>query len=550
MKLYWEKFKAGKKYYLVLMMIILVGISLRTYNFGNWVRFNDDQARDAVLIRDILSGAKPLPLMGPKAAGTMFKLGPMFYYFQYTAARIFGNSPDKLAFPDLFFSILTIPLLFLLLRKYFSREASLFVTAIYSVSYFAVQYSRFAWNPNSMPFFSLLFLYSLLELARDDQKKKVLWSVMAGVALGVGIQLHTLFIFIVPLVFVIFFITVLRKKAAAWKMAALVILTALFLNLPQIYSEIQSHGKNTHEFFSGISSKSGGVSSPIKYLLVNGVCQIRANAMIISSFGSSGGSPDECHLAGLRAQMAEQKKNVGMAGSAAVALGFVLSVIFLAGGYLLLLLYLRGKKDSSKKDFLKIMLIYSVVSFLVFIPLAIQITPRFFLVLEFIPFIFLGLWIKFILERFEKNGMKYVLIGAILLVILNLYSTQQSFASYRGLSPERVSSPESVTLEEMRSMGGYIIANSDSSPTVYVDDHSGALFGIDKGVSYFTEPAGINTKQFTKNIKMDPMIPYFSIDLVKIPREKQKSYRNQLESYDIVDSATFGRFTIYKLGPE
>lgn len=549
MKSYLEKLKTDKKYYLALLLIILVGISLRTYNFDSWARFNDDQARDAVLIRDVLSGTKPMPLLGPKAAGTMFKLGPMFYYFQYTAARIFGNSPDKLAFPDLFFSILTIPMLFVFLKKYFSLKESLIVTAIFSISYFAVQYSRFAWNPNSMPFFSLLFLYSILELARDGQKKKFSWSIIAGIALGIGIQLHTLFIFIVPPVFVIFFIMVLRKKSESWKMASFIILAAIFLNLPQIYSEFQSHGKNTHEFFSGISSKSSGVSSHVKYLLINGVCQIRANAMILSSFGSSGGSPDECHLAGLRLQMAEQKENLGIAGSVAVAFGFVLSVLFLAGGYLLLLLHLKNDENPSKKEFLKLMLIYAVISFLVFIPLATQITPRFFLVLEFIPFVLLGLWIKYILERFKKNGMKYVLIAAISLAILNLYSTQQSFASYRGSDPDRVSSPESVTLEEIRSMADYIIANTGSSPIVYVDDHSGASFGVIKGLSYFTDPVHIKAKRFAKKTKLDTMIPYFSIDLSKISQEKEKSYRNQLKDYDIVDSKTYGRFTIYKFGP-
>ena len=122
----------------ILLGIILIGIFLRTYNFHDWLRFNADQSRDAEVVSNSLEGKSSLPLLGPKAGGTEFRLGPIFYYFQTASAAFFGNQPDKMAYPDLFFSILSIPLLFLFLRKLFSERIALSSTAIYSLSFFAM----------------------------------------------------------------------------------------------------------------------------------------------------------------------------------------------------------------------------------------------------------------------------------------------------------------------------------------------------------------------------------------------------------------------------
>lgn len=134
-------------------MIVALGIFLRTYHFRDWLRFSDDQARDAIIIRNIIEHKQSLPLLGPIAGTSTFYLGPAYYYIEYGAAKVFGAAPDKIALPDLLFSILAIPPLFFFLKKYFSEKLSLSLTALFAVSFFAVRYSRFAWNPNSTGFF-------------------------------------------------------------------------------------------------------------------------------------------------------------------------------------------------------------------------------------------------------------------------------------------------------------------------------------------------------------------------------------------------------------
>lgn len=103
-----------------LFFIIFIGAFLRSYHFSDWLRFNMDQSRDAIFIKD-LSDKNELPAFGPKAGGTEFRLGPAFYYFQYASAKIFGAEPEKLAYPDLLFSMLAMILFYFLAKAYFQK---------------------------------------------------------------------------------------------------------------------------------------------------------------------------------------------------------------------------------------------------------------------------------------------------------------------------------------------------------------------------------------------------------------------------------------------
>jgi 4-amino-4-deoxy-L-arabinose transferase-like glycosyltransferase len=226
--------KKNKIAIILFSLILLTGIFLRTYNFHPWLRFSEDEARDAEIVDNAIMHRESLPLLGPLAGTSEFRLGPAYYYIQYSAARIFGNEPVKLAYPDLAFSILAIPLFYFLLRKYFEKDVTLATTAVFSLSYFLIKYSRFAWNPNSTPFFSILFLYSFLELADPKTKRRSAWAVLAGAALGIGIQLHTTFLLVFSLAFLIGTAYGLRKKIFRWREMALIVLVALVFNVPQI----------------------------------------------------------------------------------------------------------------------------------------------------------------------------------------------------------------------------------------------------------------------------------------------------------------------------
>ena len=101
---------------------------LRTYNFHDWLKFSNDQARDAFISSQAADKETAWPLVGPYMSYSgdgdhveenSFHLGPIYYYFQIVSAKIFGNYADKLAYPDVFFGVLSILLLYAFLRIYF-----------------------------------------------------------------------------------------------------------------------------------------------------------------------------------------------------------------------------------------------------------------------------------------------------------------------------------------------------------------------------------------------------------------------------------------------
>ena len=100
------------------LLIMAAAIFVRTYHFDDWLYFKMDQSRDALLIKNAVdNGPGYLPLLGARAGATKLKhgflrLGPIFYYFEYASATIFHSTqPYVLAYPDLLFSILAIPML-------------------------------------------------------------------------------------------------------------------------------------------------------------------------------------------------------------------------------------------------------------------------------------------------------------------------------------------------------------------------------------------------------------------------------------------------------
>jgi 4-amino-4-deoxy-L-arabinose transferase-like glycosyltransferase len=187
-----------KRVIIILGVILFVAIFLRTYHFHEWLHFGSDQVRDLVLVEGVVEHGNPWPTLGADASNTHFKLGPVYHYFQIISLMLFGVSAPAMAYPDVFFSLLSIPLFFVLLRKCFEENLALALTLLYAFSYYSIEFSRFAWNSNPLPFFVALFLLAFLHFLEEREKTPLAWSVLLGIAIGVGIQLHTLLLLLFP----------------------------------------------------------------------------------------------------------------------------------------------------------------------------------------------------------------------------------------------------------------------------------------------------------------------------------------------------------------
>ena len=77
-------------------------------------------------------------------------------------------------------------------------KAGLSAAFLYAISPLVIQYSRSSWNPNLMPFFSTLVLYSAY---KGIQQNKWQLFLVSGILLGIAVQLHYLSVFLGVILF-------------------------------------------------------------------------------------------------------------------------------------------------------------------------------------------------------------------------------------------------------------------------------------------------------------------------------------------------------------
>lgn len=548
MKKILEKIRENKIQFIILLLLIVVGIYFRAYHFSGWTRFSDDQGRDVGLIQDIVEKGQSLPLLGPVAGTSKFYLGPAYYYFLFLAAKIFGDKPAVMGYPVLFLSVLTIPLLYLFLRKYFSGYLSLALTGLFAVSYFVVAFSRFSWNPNALPFFVLLFLYSLMELTRAQGKRQIFWSILAGTGMGIGIQLHTIFLAVAPAVFIAFFIYGIRRKILTRKCAVIVLTTALFLNIPQLISESKTGGENTKELIAAVLSPDSSIT--VKKTIQTGLCHIQANSEILTYYGyqqkcdyfvsppvvllHNTGKPEPL--------MTDRQKYFG---------GATLMFIFSLMGYFLIVHNLRWEKEKEKKYFLVLITMFMVASFITFIPVIKDTRARYFVYAEFMPFLLAGMFAKLILKKMNRYvALAIVAAGFLAISWTNLQLVTKSFQEFEGKGTYGENSEQSTTVGEEEYLANFILENRGSSQVVYLDGDATGLAKVMKPIQYFFRNIpDLEVKSSEKAKATEQNVSYFRAYFIGSNNRQKVVSETSIKDRKILVRGSFARYVIFKMEP-
>ena len=466
------------KYLLALILIIIISIFLRAYHFSDWLKFNSDQARDAGVVRNMIENGN-IPLLGPVAGGTLFQLGPAFYYFQYLSAKIFGATPDKMAYPDLFFGILSIPLLYLLAQQYFKKNISLILSALYAVAYFTVQYSRFAWNPNSAQFFSMLFVYCVLRLYSSRSDKKSKWIILTGISLGISIQLHALLLFGMLFASLVLAIYLFKNQRIKFSGIALIALIVLILNSTQFASEIKNGGANFLEFKNAIIGKSTRQSALWRNSLFVFSCQAQANVKILVPYADQ----ESCDFPLADKYFKRLKRRMNNSFEWLKHIAKIISVIiFSGGGYWLL--FRKVKKNNEKREFFMILILFNLSLWTVFAPFGAELSLRYFILLAFMPFLLLGLWLEFILRRNNFQIKFIALIATTVLLAYNLFFCLLIFHNYSRNIPGNMIDG---TANQAETIADYIIEKSGNAKKIQISGQKSYLGRFYNRISYFAK---------------------------------------------------------------
>lgn len=536
-----KQVKKVKKSTWILLGIILIGIFLRTYHFRDWIYFSSDQVRDVKLTEKVIKGETGWPLFGPHMNHADVFVGPMYYYFQIISAKIFGAGPAQMAYPDLLFSIVSIPLMYFFLKRYFTENLSLALTGLYSISFFSIQYSRFALNPNVSPFFSILFLLALLEFISAGEKTQWKWIISLGIALGVGIQLHAITLILFLIIIFLAFIFLMKRNWRTWNKWAIVFLIMIILNLGQIVGDARNNFKNTKSFFNQSLSRStsdsnGNFSENLK---LNTDCHVQANFFIASSLGDE----EECTF--IYTKLLGNKNifylNKIIRENPFSLIAIILAVPFSILGYLLLIYCFKKEKEKKKRYFLGLIILYTLLSFFIMVPISDWLVLRYFVHEIFVPFIFIGLFATFLAQKFPNK--KIVLISAIFIFFAsaNIFSIWSAAKDYMK---ENRTHYNYAVLGEVDSALDYMVEKSFPQKEMYFFGEADSAWTLFGPLKYESKKKNIN------------LVEVFKQDRINIPAGKSVFYFRhiskegqipKIDEYKAEKAEQFGQFEVYKL---
>lgn len=166
--------------------------------------FLGDEGRDSLVWFRMVHNAK-FTLIGPQTSiGNMY-LGPLYYYLMLPFFMLLGTIGPSVGVA--LFAGVTTFMLGVFGKEWFSGKVGLLSSFLYAISPVAIILSHSSWNPNVMPFFSLLVIWGVWQFW---QKERFMWLSICGVLISFAVQSHYLGLLLIPIVSLFWFVSLVR----------------------------------------------------------------------------------------------------------------------------------------------------------------------------------------------------------------------------------------------------------------------------------------------------------------------------------------------------
>ena len=165
--------------------------------------FLGDEGRDVLIVKRMIVDHE-FTLLGPITSVGLMHLGPIYYYFMAPFLWLTHLDPVGPAIMVALFSLATVALIWKIGEEFFGLRTAVIASVLYSLSPLVIIQSHSSWNPNILPFWSLLTIYGLLQTTVKGIYK---WLVVVGAAIGVAIQLHYVALVLLPIVLTVLAVT-------------------------------------------------------------------------------------------------------------------------------------------------------------------------------------------------------------------------------------------------------------------------------------------------------------------------------------------------------
>ena len=254
--------KDNPREFWILVIILALSAFLRLYKIGEYMTFLGDEGRDMIIVRRFLVEFHP-PLIGPgTSVGSMY-LGPLYYYMMAIPVLLANFSPVGPAVMVAILGVLTVFLIWFIGREWFGKIAGLVSALLYAISPTIIIFSRSSWNPNIMPFFSLLSIYAIWKVWKEKEYK---WMIVLGISLAFVLQSHYLGLLLIPTLFIFWLMSPPPKYYSLFAVSLFTILMSplLFFDLRHGWTNLKAIeaffttnkdiGFSVSHYFSNVSS--------------------------------------------------------------------------------------------------------------------------------------------------------------------------------------------------------------------------------------------------------------------------------------------------------
>lgn len=211
--------------------LLLCASLLRLYQLA-WTEFDADQALLASLPR--MAVAHSL-IPGTGAFASIGLANPPGYVYLFLPLAAVTANPLADALFTALLNVLAVLLTYLFVRRYYGRLAGALSAFLFAAAYQSVLYSRFLWQPNLLPLFTLLFVMALF---RGVVERRPGWLAAALPLWSFLLQLHLLTLYLaVPLVLAL----ALAWDTVRWRDVVLGVTFSCVLFLTYVVWEVGVH---------------------------------------------------------------------------------------------------------------------------------------------------------------------------------------------------------------------------------------------------------------------------------------------------------------------
>lgn len=241
--------------FLGLLIVVIIGSWLRLSGIlSNSFAFTYDVGRDMLAVENIVVNHK-ITLLGPTTGVEGIFYGPWWYFILSIPFFIFSGNPQGIAFFMSIIGITAILLGYTIGKKIGGVFLGIFFSAFISFSPIVIFSSSQIWNPNLVPFLTLLVFLMLYSLSFDSKPEtsKAKYLLLFGLLLGLIIDMEIVFGILLFLSICISLIFIFRKRSTIKEMLFFA-LGLLFIFSPRIIFEVRHDFLMTKTFISTFSN--------------------------------------------------------------------------------------------------------------------------------------------------------------------------------------------------------------------------------------------------------------------------------------------------------